>query len=139
MSAQTLAGTPLAHYSAYYAGIAYLNLARAAEARTVFAKLRSEKPAGFLVRGCGDARGRDGGRAGGLRRGGEDLRGCCRAGGRRTPDAVLLALGRALASAGDKAHAAETFARLYYEFPLSDLAATAATELDGLKDLRPVR
>ena len=137
LSAQALAGTPLAHYSAYYAGIAYLNLARAAEARTVFAKLRSEKPAGFLSEGAAMREAETAAAQedfGGAAKIYEDLS------RRRTanPDAVLLALGRALASAGDKARAAETFARLYYEFPLSDLAATAATELDGLKDLRPV-
>ncbi len=137
LSAQPLAGTPLAHYSAYYSGIAYLNLARAAEARTIFAKLRSEKPAGFLSEGAAMREAETAASQ-------EDFGGAAKIyeelSRRKTanPDAVLLALGRALASAGDKARAAESFARLYYEFPLSDLAATAATELDGLKDLRPV-
>jgi soluble lytic murein transglycosylase len=137
VGAPALAGTPLAHYSAYYAGIAYLNLARAAEARTVFARLRAEKPAGFLAEGAA------------LREAEtavaqEDFAGAAKIYEELSrwktanPDAILLALGRAQASSGDKARAAETFARLYYQFPLSDLAATAATELDGLKDLRPV-
>jgi soluble lytic murein transglycosylase len=138
LAAGGLANTPLAPYSAYYTGIAYLNLSRAAEARTVFARLRSEKPAGFLSE------------AAALREAEtalaqEDFAGAAtlyeELSRRRTsaPDAVLLALGRAQAAAGDKAKAAETFGRLYYEFPLSDLAATAETELDGLRDLRPSR
>lgn len=138
LASQALSGTPLAPYSAYYTGIAYLNLARAAEARTVFGKLRAEKPAGFLAEGAA------------LREAEtavaqEDFTGAAKIyeelSNRRTaaPDVVLPALGRAQASSGDKAKAAGTFARLYYEFPLSDLAATAETELDGLRDLRPAR
>jgi soluble lytic murein transglycosylase len=131
----SLAGTPLAGYAAYYTGIAYLNLARAAEARTVFAKLRADNPSGFLAEGAALREAETAAAQ-------QDYSGAVRIyqelAQRRTatPDAVLLALGRAQAQAGDKGKAAETFARLYYEFPLSDLAATAATELDGLKDLR---
>jgi soluble lytic murein transglycosylase len=138
LSADALAGTPLAAYSAYYSGIAYLNLARASEARTVFSRLRAANPPGFLSEGAA------------LREAEtavaqEDFAGASKIyeelSRRKTaaPDAVLLALGRALASAGDKVKAAEAFARLYYEFPLSVLASTAETELDGLRDLRPVR
>jgi soluble lytic murein transglycosylase len=138
LTAPALASGPLAHYAEYYAGIAYLNLARAAEARTVFARLRSRQPAGFLAEGAAM-------REAEAAAAQEDYSGAAKIyeelSRRKTanPDAVLLALGRAQASAGDKAKSAETFARLYYEFPFSDLAATAATELDGLKDLRPAR
>ena len=56
-----------------------------------------------------------------------------------TPDLNLLAYARALQAAGDRPRAADAFALLYYEFPFSDLAAVAATELDDLRDLRPAR
>jgi soluble lytic murein transglycosylase len=135
LNPSALAGTPLAGYASYYTGIAYLNLARAAEARTVFAKLRADNPSGFLAEGVALREAETAAAQ-------EDYAAAAKTyqdlSQRRTanPDAVLLALGRAQSQSGDKAKAAETFARLYYEFPLSDTAATAATELDGLKDLR---
>ena len=138
VSAPGLADTPLAQYATYYAALARLNLSKAAEARAVFASLHAAKLEGYLAEGSVM-------REAEAALAQEDFAGAAKLFGelaaRRTasPDAVLLALGRAQRQAGDRQKAAESFARLYYEFPLSDLSAVATTELDGLKDLQPVQ
>lgn len=135
LTAGAAASTPLAAYSAYYSAIAYLNQNRAAEARTIFSRLRADKVDGYLseaaARREAEAAAAQGDHAGAAKIYEElALRNTA------SPDGVLLALGREQAAAGNRDAAAEAFARLYYEFPLSDLAATAATELDGLKDVK---
>jgi soluble lytic murein transglycosylase len=137
-SAPTVASSPLASYATYYTGLCYLNLARAPEARTVFAKLHAAQLPGFLseaaiVREAEVAALQgDHAAAAGLY---QELAARKTAG----PDAVLLALGKEQEAAGDRPRAAETLALLYYEFPLSEFSAEAAAELDGLGDLRPPR
>jgi len=137
-SAPAIAGTPLASYATFYTGLCYVNLSRAAEARTVFAKLHGLQLSGFLSEAAiireAEAAGLQGDHAAEARLYQELTK-------RKTaaPDAVLLALGKAQQAAGDRVRAAETLALLYYEFPLSDLSAVAATELDGLNDLRSPR
>lgn len=138
LSAPGLGQTPLASYAAYLAGLAQLNLGHASEARTVFARLREAQVPGFLSEAAvmreAEAAVAQDDQAGAARLYGELAK-------RRTaaPDAVLLACGRALLAAGDRPRAAEAFGRLYYEFPQSDLATVAATELDGLRDVMPAR
>jgi soluble lytic murein transglycosylase len=138
LSSPVLGGTPLASYGSFYSGLCYLNLSRAADARAIFAKLRTSQLPGFLSEASvlreaeASALLEDYASATKLY---QDLA------GRKTanPDAVLLALGKAQQAAGERTRAAETFALLYYEFPLSELASVAATELDGLNDLRSPR
>ncbi len=133
-----LASTPLASYASLYAGLCHLNLARAADARAIFAKLHAAQPPGFLSEAAilheAETASLQGDPAAAAKLYQELA-------GRKTaaPDAVLLALGRARQAAGDREKAAESLAQLYYEFPLSDLAAVAADELDGLNDLRSPR
>ncbi len=50
------------------------------------------------------------------------------------PDEVLLRLARASLAAGDRKRAAGAFQRVYYEFPLSDAAASARDALGSLQD-----
>lgn len=138
LSAPGLASTPLIHYSTYYSALARLNLARPAEARAGFASVRAAGAEGYLAEASiqreAEAAVAQGDHAGAARLL-ETLV------GRQTasPDAILLALGRAQRQAGEPQRAAETFARLYYEFPFSDLSAVAITELDGLQGLQPIK
>ncbi len=133
-----VAATPLGAYAAFYAGLCHLNLSQAAEARTVFAKLHATPLSGFLSEAVivreAEAAGLQGDYAAAVSLYRELT-------ARRTaaPDAVLLALGRAQQAAGDRGHAAESLALLYYEFPLSDLSGVAAAALDDLADLRSPR
>jgi hypothetical protein len=135
LTSSSTAETPLAAYAAYYSGLCSLNLSRAAEARTAFARLHAADVAGFISEAAmareAEAASAQGDHAAAARLYDELSR-------RKTatPDAIMLALGKAYQATGDRARATEAFARLYYEFPLSDLAAVGATELDGLKDLQ---
>jgi soluble lytic murein transglycosylase len=134
----SLGSTPLAAYASFYTGLCHLNLSRAADARAIFATLHAAQLSGFL----GDAAvAREAEAAGQLGDHAAAARLYLELSGRKTaaPDEVLLALGKARQAAGDREKAAEAFALLYYEFPLSELAAVAATELDGLADLRSPR
>jgi soluble lytic murein transglycosylase len=135
LSSHGLAETPLAAYAAFYAGVCSLNLARVAEARTVFARLHGSRVPGFIAEAAisreAEAAAAQGDHSAAAKLYDELARQKTAA-----PDAVLLALGREQQAAGDRVHGAESFVRLYYEFPLSDLAAVAATELDGLRDLQ---
>ena len=54
------------------------------------------------------------------------------------PDEVLLRLARALEAAGDRRRAVETYARVYYEHPLSDVASVAAAQIDKLGAWEPL-
>ncbi|MDQ3070699.1 MAG: transglycosylase SLT domain-containing protein, partial [Acidobacteriota bacterium] len=51
------------------------------------------------------------------------------------PERALLLAGRAQAAAGDRTAAALAYTRVYYEFPLSNEASAAATELTTLRDI----
>jgi peptidoglycan lytic transglycosylase len=134
LSSSSLADTPTAAYAAFYGGLCLLNLSRAAEARTAFARLHAADIPGYLSEAAvgreAEAASAQGDHAAAAKLYDELSR-------RRTasPDAVLLALGKEYRAAGATAPAAEAFARLYYEFPLSDLASVAATELNGLQDV----
>ena len=49
-----------------------------------------------------------------------------------------MRLGRAARAAGDIEKAATAFARVYYEFPLSDLSALAGSELESMPNVQPI-
>jgi soluble lytic murein transglycosylase len=135
LSSAALAETPLAAYATFYSGLCSLNLTRAAQARTAFAKVHASQVTGFIAEAA-IAREAESAAAQGDHAAAAKLYDALTRLKTATPDAVLLALGRERQASGDRARAAESFARLYYEFPLSDLAAVAATDLDGLKDLQ---
>jgi soluble lytic murein transglycosylase len=138
--AATLAGTPalasshLADYAAYYKGLAQLKLSQAAEARSTMAALRQRKPAGYLslAAALGEAQAA------------EALDDFAAAAGIyevlsedkvTVSDDVLVRLGRAALATGDRRKAAAAFIRAYYEYPLSDAAIGAKSELSGLTDV----
>jgi len=120
-------------YALYYQGLAQLRLARPDDAAKTFDTLLDRQPDGYLsvaaTLGKGEA---------------EESRGNHAAAAALyeklttvktvAPEDVLSRLGRAALAAGDKARAAQAYLRVYYEFPLSDAAAGAASALSGLQD-----
>ena len=133
------AASPLAAYAAYYRGLCLLALRRPSEARTTFARLHALPDIqGFIGEASigheAEAAGAAGDHAAAVRLNDELL-------SRKpaAPDAVLMALGRELLASGDRTRAAETFSRIYFDFPFSDQADDAATALEGLQDALPAR
>lgn len=131
LSPSTIQQSTLGDYALYYIGRAQLGLTRPADALKTFKALSDRKPTGFLseaaLLGQADAR---------LALDEADkaveiyeriTRG--------TPsnlEDVLLRLGRAARASGDLDEAYEAFARVYYEFALSDRAPEAGAELATL-------
>jgi peptidoglycan lytic transglycosylase len=125
--------SPLTDYALYYQGLALLRLTRAEDAEKAFGALIERKPGGYLAvaaalgRGeAAESRGRPADAAGVYEK--------LTAVKTIAPEEVLARLGRAALAAGDKTRAAQVYLRIYYEFPLSDAAAGAATALSGLQD-----
>ena len=121
----------LGHYAEYYRGLAELRLGRASEARQTFLTLQAKGPVGYLNE------------AAALREAESDealgdqaaaLAVYDRLSQTKTtaPDDVLMRLARAAKALGRTDKATEAFSRILYEFPFSDLASTAASELEVL-------
>jgi soluble lytic murein transglycosylase len=128
VSAPALASTPLADYAAYYTGLTLLRLGRVEEATRTLERVRAREPRGALADGVLIALGEAAEQAGRFR---DAIDHYTRLAERRTiePPAVLLRLGRAAVAAGDRGRALEAFRRIVYEFPLSDEAPVASSEL----------
>ncbi len=121
---------PLAAYAAYSKGLAELHLGRPADARITFRALRAGNPVGYLAE------------AAALREAecDETLDDHAAAVAvyeqlaltkTTAPDEILLKLGKAAQAAGDADRAQAAFERLYYDFPLSELADDAEMRLNG--------
>lgn len=126
----------LAAYASYYTGLAQLGLGRSAEARKTFKTLREQNPIGFLAEAsalgeadaCLNTNDHEAAIA---------LYEQVAKGQPTSIEDVLLRLGRAAKAAGRIDKAGEAFARVYYEFALSDRAPEAGAEL-AMLDLRPL-
>jgi soluble lytic murein transglycosylase len=118
-------------HAMYDMGMALLNLGRPEEARPVFQTIRERKPIGYLNEGAryGEAQAsealKDFPAAIAIY---EDL---LQEKSSR-PDEVLVRLGTAAKMAGQTDKAVNAFMRVYYEYPLSEYAETAGTELARL-------
>jgi peptidoglycan lytic transglycosylase len=121
----------LGHYAQYYQGFAELRLGRPADARRTFQTLASRNPVGFLAE------------AAALREAEADEALSDQAAAlaiyerlakvkTTAPDDVLLHLGRSARATGNTEKATEAFSRIVYEFPFSDLAPIASSELETL-------
>jgi soluble lytic murein transglycosylase len=127
---------PLGDYARYYQGLAELRLGRAADARRTFQALQAKSPVGFLVEGaalreaeCDEAMNDQAAALAVYER---------LAQAKTTAlDDVLMRLGHAARATGNAQKATEAFSRVLYEFPFSDAASAASTELDSLP-LAPV-
>jgi soluble lytic murein transglycosylase len=126
-------GGALADYASYYQGLAELRLSHAPEAVRVLSALVDRQPDGNLAVSSRLALGE----AAELSNDGRtaaDIYDKLSARKTVAPDDVLLRLGRAALAAGDTKRAAEAFLRVYYEFPLSDSATSAAAALAPLQE-----
>ena len=128
---------PLGQYAAYYAAVAQLRLRRAADALTSFRALQDQKPVGYLSEAAalGEAEADEA-----LADSSEAVRIYERLlkGRLSNVEDVYMRLGRAARAANDGTKAAEAFAHVFYEFPLSENAAIAGAELNTLTGLQPL-
>ena len=133
LAAPALGDTALSGYAKYYTGLAHLKLSQTDSARQTFAALIDSRPAGHLAIAAALAAGQAAEAAG-------DAAAAVRfyaplaANKLAVNDDVLNRWGRAAIAAGDRKQAAEAYARLYYEFPLTAAGAAAASQLEALKD-----
>jgi soluble lytic murein transglycosylase len=129
----SLASTALGDYATYYVGLAQLRLGRPAEARATFKALEDRKPRGYLwiaaALGEGDAAEAAGDHAAAVQ-----AYERVAANKDAVNEDVLSRIGRAALAGGDRKKAAEAFVRVYYEFPLSDAATAAASQIASLQD-----
>jgi soluble lytic murein transglycosylase len=133
VSQPSLASTDLRDYAAYYTAASQLRLSRSADARALFHALRERKPPGYLSvsSAIGEAEAAEA--LGDYKRAiaiYEDL-----VGSKTTfNEDVLSRLARAAFASNDRKKAAESYLRVYYEFPLTDAAIGAETQLEALRD-----
>lgn len=122
---------PLEDYVTYYRGIAELDLDRPAEALRTFQRLSVDAPLGYLAEG-GARREAESHEAIGNESLAVEIYDRLSTTKTTAPDEVLMSLGRAAKAAGNYQKAIAAFSRVYFEYPTSDLAAAASTELDAL-------
>lgn len=133
LSRPALATTTLADYATYYIGLSQLRLGQLADARRTFEGILEKKPNGYVgiaaALGAGEAAEAAGDAAGAVKLYERlaDHKGA-------TTEDVLSRLGRAALASGDRKKAAEAFVRMYYEFPLTDAAINAGTQIPALQD-----
>jgi soluble lytic murein transglycosylase len=131
-----LDSTPLESYQKFYAALVEFRNGQIDEARRDAGDLVENPPAGYLSEGSRRL-------AGEIAEAQNDLEGAISFYEALTKsslamDDALMRLGRVKKLSGDADGAAAAFSRVYFEFPLSDLAASAATELDELRALGPI-
>src|SRR5206468_1338177 len=121
----------LGHYAEYYQGLAELRLGRPAEALRIFQKLGARNPMGYLVEAA-TMREADCDETLGDQAAAMEIYDRLAKTKTTAPDEVLMRLGRSAKAVGNLDKATEAFSRIVYEFPLSDLATLASTELENL-------
>lgn len=133
LSNSALAKTALADYAGYYKGLAQLRLGQVADARRTLGEVVDRNAPGYVSVAAALAAGEAAELAG-------DSKGAVALYERLADqkaavnDDVLSRLGRASLAAGDRAKAAQAFLRVYYDFPLTDAASAASTQLSSLQD-----
>ena len=129
-----LTGSELGAYAAYYKGLSQLKLSQTAEAKATFDALRARQLRGYLSVAVIAASAEVAEAAGDYRT--ALARYEALADDKTTvSDDILLRVGRSALAAGDRRKAAASFIRVYYEYPLSDAAITAGSELKSLDDV----
>jgi len=127
------ATTPLAGYAMLYTGRTQLGLEQYAEAQQTFMALLDTPRTGYLAEGAliGAAEAAEG-----LDQPEVALHFYQTIAARRPlqPAAVWLKIGQLALALGDRRKAADALVRVYYEYPLSDEAGQAATDLKSLRE-----
>jgi len=122
---------PLAAYADFYRGLALLHLGRTNDARAIFQALQAGNVVGYLAEmaalreaECHEALGDQA----------AALAVYERLASTKTlaPDEILMNVGKAAEAIGDMSKAQAAFEHVYYDYPLSDLADEAASELDDV-------
>jgi soluble lytic murein transglycosylase len=133
VSQPALASTDLRDYAAYYTAASQLRLSRSADARALFHALRERKPAGYLSVGSaiGEAEAAE---ALGDYKAAVSIYEELVESKTTVNEDVLSRLARAAFAANERKKAAEAYLRVYYEFPMSDAAIGAETQLEALRD-----
>ncbi len=131
-----LDATPLESYQKFYNALVEFRVGQLDDARRDAGDLVEDPPAGYLSEGARRL-------AGEIAEAQNDFDGAITYYEPLTKsslamDDALMRLGRAKKANGDAAGAAAAFTRVYFEFPLSDLATSAASELDELRALGPI-
>ena len=131
-----LDATPLESYQKFYNALVEFRVGQLDDARRDAGDLVEDPPAGYLSEGARRL-------AGEIAEAQNDFDGAITYYEPLTKsslamDDALMRLGRAKKANGDAAGAAAAFTRVYFEFPLSDLATSAASELDDLRALGPI-
>ena len=121
----------LGHYAEYYKGLAQLRLGRPADARHTFQALAAKPPIGYLVEAAA-LREAESDEALGDQAAALEIYERLSKTKTTAPDEVLMRMGKAARTLGNREKAAEAFSRVVYEFPFGDLAAGASTELETL-------
>ena len=122
----------LADHVAYYKGLAQLQLKQFPEARKTFQGLLGRKPQGAIATAAALAQAETAEAEGDQRAALEIYRRL--AGEKHAVNADILSrLGRGAMAADDSKTAAQAYARVYYEFALSDAATAAASHLETLE------
>jgi soluble lytic murein transglycosylase len=121
----------LGAYAEYYKGLAQLRLGQPADARKTFESLALKHPDGYLTEATA-LREAEANEAAGDQQAAFDLLSRLAATKTTAPDDVLMRLGKAAKAIGNADKATEAYSRVVYEFPFSDLATTAAAELEHL-------
>ncbi len=131
-----LANTPLAGYAAYLTGLAQADLDRFTDARDTLTALRATNPPGFLAEAAAlqlaEINTTLGDYAGAVALCDDVL-----SAKPASPDDVWLRLARAASSAGDRARAFDAYQTVYFDWPTSETADSAALEMP-LSALGPV-
>lgn len=132
VSREVLAATPLGDYATYYTAATLARLSRTEEARARFRSLRQRQPEGRLriAAALGEATAAE---ALGDYRAAVAIYRDLANDKLAISETVLASLGRAALAAGDRHQAADAYARVYYEFPLTSAAVEASTALDRLR------
>ena len=128
------AGGPLLPYAQLYLGQSQVRLGSAADAEKTFDAILDRKPEGYLsvAATIGKAEALE---LNGRPAAAADLYQKLSTHKSVSPEDILTRLGRAAQAAGDRGRAAEAWLRVYYEFPLTEAAKTAASALGPLQDI----
>src|SRR5712692_3458061 len=127
----------LDQYAVFYAGLAQLRLGQAAEARDTFRALQAREPIGYLAEAAA-VKEAESDEALGDQAAAIEIYERLSKTKTTAPDDVLMRLAKAARAANDAEKASTAFARVYYEFPLSDLSPLASAELESLPNVQPI-